>query len=74
MYRSPNLFRMIKYRILRWVGYVARVEEGRSALKVLTNKSIEKGPLGRPRRRGENNVRMNLEYIGVIARNVCIYL
>ena len=38
LYRSPNIVRVIKYRRLRWAGHVARMEEGRSALKLLTGK------------------------------------
>jgi len=36
LYRSPNIFRVIKSRKLRWAGHIARMEEGRSAFKVLT--------------------------------------
>ena len=50
MYRSPNI-RVIKSRRLRWAGHVARMEEGRSAFKILTGKPTGKRPLGRPRRR-----------------------
>ena len=42
---------IIKYRRLRWTGHVARMEEGRSALKILPGKPTGKRPLGRPRRR-----------------------
>ena len=38
LYRSPNIVRVIKSRRLRWVGHVARMEEGRSAFKILTGK------------------------------------
>ena len=38
MYRSPNIIRMIKSRRLRWTGLIARMEEGRSAFKILTGK------------------------------------
>ena len=51
LYNSPNIIRMIKSRRLRWAGHVARMEEGRSAFKILTGKSTGKIPLGRPRRR-----------------------
>ena len=47
---------MIKSRIFRWVGHVARMEEGRSALKIFTGKPTGKRPLGRPRRRWEDNI------------------
>ena len=42
-------------------GHVARMEEGRSAFKILTGKPAGKSPLGRPRRRWENNIRMDLK-------------
>jgi len=48
LYRSPNIARVIKSRRLRWAGNVARMEEGRSAFKILTNKPTGKRPLGRP--------------------------
>ena len=47
LYRLPNIIRVIKFRRLNWAGHVARMEEGRSAFKILT----EKRPLERPWRR-----------------------
>ena len=69
MYRSPNIVRVNKSRRLRWAGHVARMEEGRSAFKILTGKPTGKRPLGRPRRRWEDNIRMDLEEIGINAGN-----
>ena len=60
---------MIKSRILRWAGHIARMEGGRSAFKILTGKPTGKRPLGRPRRRWEDNIRMDLEEIGINAGN-----
>ena len=60
---------MIKSRRLRWAGHVARMEEGRSAFKILTGKPTGKRPLGSPRRRWEDNIRMDLEEIGINAGN-----
>ena len=60
---------MIKSRRLRWAGHVARMEEGRSAFKILTGKPTGKRPLGRPRCRWEDNIRMDLKEIGISARN-----
>ena len=45
------------------------MEEGRSAFKILTGKSRGERPLGRPRRRWEDNIRMDLEEIGINAGN-----
>ena len=61
MYRSPNIVRVIKSTRLRWAAHIARMEEGRSALKILTGKPTGKRPLGRPRRRWEDNIKMGLE-------------
>ena len=69
LYRSPNIVRVIKSSRLRWANHVARMEEVRSALKILTGKSTGKRPLGRPRRRWEDNIRMDLEEIGMNAGN-----
>ena len=54
---------------MRWAGHVARMEEGRSAFKILTGKPTGKRPLGRPKRRWEDNIRMALEEIGINAGN-----
>ena len=57
---------MIKSRRLRWAGHVARMGgEGRSAFKILTGKPSGKRPLERPRRRWEDNIRMDHEEIGI---------
>ena len=45
LYRSPNMVRVIKSKILRWAGHVTRMEEGRSAYKILTGKPKEKRPI-----------------------------
>ena len=56
VYRSPNIVNVIKSRGLRWAGHVARMEEGRSAFKILIGTPAGKRPLGRPRRRWEDNL------------------
>jgi hypothetical protein len=68
-YRSPNIVRVIKSRRLRWAGQVAKMEGGRSTFKMLTGKSTGKRLLGRPKRRWEDNMRMDLEKIGINAAN-----
>ena len=50
-------------RRLRWAGHVARMEENRSAFKILTGTLAGKRPLGRPRRRWEDNIRMDIKEI-----------
>ena len=52
---------MVKSRRLRWTGHVARLEEGRSAFKILTGKPTGKSPLGRPGHRWEDNFGMDLK-------------
>ena len=52
---------VIKSRRLRWAGHVAKMEEGRSVLEMLTGKPTGKRPLGRPRRRWEDNLGISLE-------------
>ena len=54
---------------MRWAGHVARMEEGRSAFKILTGKSTGKRPFGRPRRRWEDNIKMNLGEICINTRS-----
>ena len=49
---------------MRWAGHVARMGEGRGVHKVLVWKPKEKGPLGRPRRRWEDNIKMDLQEVG----------
>ena len=58
---------MIKFRRLRWAGHVGLEEEGRSTFKILTGKPTGKRPLGRPGRKWEDNIRMDLEEIGINA-------
>ena len=69
MYHSPNIARVIQSRRLRWAGHVARMEQVRSAFKILTGKPTGKRPLGRSMCRWEDNIRMDLEEIGINAGN-----
>jgi hypothetical protein len=61
LYRSPNIVRVIKPRRLRCTGHVARMEEGGRAFKNVTGEPTAKRPLRRPRRRWEDNIRMDLK-------------
>ena len=54
---------------MRGAGHVARMEEDRSAFKILTGTPTEKRPLGRARHRWEDNIRMDLKEIGINTRN-----
>ena len=60
LYRSHNIVRVIKSRTLRWAGHVARMEEGRSAFKILTGKPTGKRPLGRGLLESLVNAALNL--------------
>jgi hypothetical protein len=64
LYSSPNIMRQIKSRRMRWAGHVARMGEERNVYKVLMGKPDGKRPLGRPRRRWEDGIRMDLREIG----------
>jgi hypothetical protein len=63
-YSSPDIIRQIKSRIMGWAGHVARVGEGRNLYRVLVGKPEGRRPLGRPRRRWEDGIKMDLREIG----------
>jgi hypothetical protein len=65
LYSSPNVVRVIKSRRMRWAGHVARMGEGRVVYRVLVGKPEGKRPLGRPRLRWEDNIRLDLREIGI---------
>jgi hypothetical protein len=69
LYSSPNIVRVIKSRRMRWTGHVARMGGGRGAYRVLVGRSEGKRPLGRPRRRWEDNIKMDLREIGIDGAN-----
>jgi len=64
LYSSPNIVQVIKSRRMRWVGHVAHMREGRGVYRVLVGKPKGRRPLGRPRCRWEDNIRMNLQEVG----------
>jgi hypothetical protein len=57
LYSSPNIYRVIKSRKMRWVGHVARTGERRGVYGVLVGKHEGKRPLGRPRLRWKDNIK-----------------
>ena len=69
--RLPNTVRMNKSRRLRWAYHLARMEERWNTFKIVTGKSTGKRTSGRPRRRWEGNIGMNLKEIG---RNTCYWV
>jgi hypothetical protein len=65
LYSSPDIIRQVKSRRLRRAGHVARIGEGRKLYKVLVGKPEGSRPLGRPRRRWEDGIRMDLRETGL---------
>jgi hypothetical protein len=64
LYSSPDINRQIKSRRMRWAGHVACTGEGRNVYRVLVGKPEGKRPLGIPRRRWEDGIKMDLREIG----------
>ena len=63
-YSSPNIIKKLKYRRLRWAGHVASMEQFRNAYRVLVGKPRSKRPFGKPGRRWEDNIKMDLREVG----------
>jgi hypothetical protein len=63
LYSSPSIIRMIKSRRMRWAGHVRRVGDNRNACRILVGKPEGKRPLGRPRRRWVDKIKMDLREI-----------
>ena len=64
MYSLPNIVRVVKSRIMRWEGRVVSMGEGRGVHRVLVGKTEGKRTLGRPRRRSEDNIKMDVQEVG----------
>jgi hypothetical protein len=62
-YPTPNIVRVIKSRRMRWAGHVALIGEGRVVYRVLVGKPERKTPLGRPRRRWEATIQLDLQEV-----------
>jgi hypothetical protein len=64
LYLSPYIIWVIKSRRMRWAGHVARMGEGRGAYRILVGRPEGRRPLGRPGRRWEDNINMDLREVG----------
>ena len=64
LYSSSNIIKNLKSRRLRWAGHVARMEQTRIVYRVLVLKPESRRPIGRPRRRWEDNIKMDLREVG----------
>jgi hypothetical protein len=64
LYSSPSIVRVIKARRMRWAGHVARMGEVRGAYNIFFGRPEGRRPLGRLRRRWEDNIKMDLSEIG----------
>jgi hypothetical protein len=69
LYSSLNIVRVIKSRKMRWAGHVAGMGVGRGVYRVLDGRPEGKRPLGRPRRRWEDNIKMDLREVGIDGAN-----
>jgi hypothetical protein len=64
LYSLPNIVLVVKSRRMRWAGHVVRMGEDRGVHRVLVRKPEGKRPLGRPRCRWEDNIKMDLQEVG----------
>jgi hypothetical protein len=69
LYSSPNIVTVIKSRRMRWAGHVARTGEGRGVYTVLVGRLEDRRQLGRPKRRWEDNIKLDLREIGIYRTN-----
>jgi hypothetical protein len=64
LYSSPNIIRVIKLRRIRWAAHVACMGQKRGAYRILVGRPEGRQPLGRPRCRWEDNIKMGLQEVG----------
>jgi len=64
LYSSPNIIRVIKSRRMRWIGHVAHTGERTGVYRVLVGKPERNRRLGRPRRKWEDNIKMDFQEVG----------
>jgi hypothetical protein len=64
LYSLPNIARVVKSRRMRWAAHVARMGEDRGVYRVLVGKPEGKSPLGGPKRRWEDTIKMDLQEVG----------
>jgi hypothetical protein len=64
LYSLPSIVRVVKSRRMRWAEHVARMGEGKGVYRVLVGKPEGKRPLGRPRHRWEDNIKLDLREVG----------
>jgi hypothetical protein len=64
LYSSLNIIWVIKSRRMRWAGYVARMGEERGAYRILVRRPEGRRPFERPRRRWEDNIKLDLQEVG----------
>jgi hypothetical protein len=69
LYSSPNIVRVIKSRRMSWAGHMTCMGEGRGIYRVLVGRPEDKRPLGRSRRRWEDNIKLDLREIGIDGAN-----
>jgi hypothetical protein len=69
LYSSLNIVRVIESKRMRWAGHVSRMGEGRGVYRVLVGRLEGKRPLRRPRRRWEDNIKLNFREIGIDGAN-----
>jgi hypothetical protein len=64
LYSSANIIRIIKSRRMRWAGHVAQMGEKTNAYRILVGKPERKIPLGRPKRRWVDSLKIYLRKLG----------